>query len=444
MTKQPPPPPSIIPSIIKIDPKYANAVAQMTPVEFEQLKQDIDKRGLELSIVLNDEGVCLDGHHRIKALKELGKPIPQDKIETRHFDDSLEELEFVVIINAIRRHHTPYQRFETGLVIKQIETEKAARRQKAGKKIQIPEMHTVNIGTGIGTLVPNDTKGKASDIAAKKVGLSPTTFTRCEKIHNNASEGIRQKLRENRAKINVEYRTIQKQEKKQKLLAEALTNTAKLPDGIRLIHADFTKLGEEEILSDSVPCIFTDPPYEEKDLPKYDELGKLAMRVLQPGGSLMTYLGEGYADIVIEKLKASGLKFWTILTIELKGNHTNVHFRKVFAYCKTLLWFVKGDRLREGIPPSYMPNLVISSPPDKLLHMKGWGQSPIEAEHVIRYLTFPGEIVLDPMMGEGTTGKAAINQGRQFIGIEIDEDEYKQADLNIRKHSRERRKGEEV
>jgi site-specific DNA-methyltransferase (adenine-specific) len=442
MIKQPPPP-TIMPSIIKIDPKCANAVAQMTPVEFGQLKQDIDKRGLELSIVLNDEGVCLDGHHRIKALKELGKPIPQDKIETRHFDDPLEELEFVVIINAIRRHHTPYQRFETGLVIKQIEMEKAARRQKASKKIEVPEMHTVNIGTGIGTLVPNDTKGKASDIAAKKVGLSPATFTRCEKIHNNASEEIKQKLRENRRKINAEYKAIQKKEKKQKLLADASTNTAKLPHGIRLIQADFTKIGEE-VPSGSVPCIFTDPPYEEKDLPKYDELGKLATRVLQPGGSLVTYLGEGYADIVIEKLKASGLKFWTILTIELKGNHTNVHFRKVFAYCKTLLWFVKGDKLREGIPPSYIPNFVVSSLPEKLLHTKGWGQSPIEAEHVIKYLTFPGEIVLDPMMGEGTTGIAAINRGRQFIGIEIDEDEYKQAALNIRKHSREHPEGEEA
>ena len=33
----------------------------------------------------------------------------------------------------------------------------------------------------------------------------------------------------------------------------------------------------------------------------------------------------------------------------------------------------------------------------------------------------PGETVLDPFMGSGTTGVACIRTGRKFIGIEIDE-----------------------
>lgn len=33
----------------------------------------------------------------------------------------------------------------------------------------------------------------------------------------------------------------------------------------------------------------------------------------------------------------------------------------------------------------------------------------------------PGDVVLDTHMGAGTTGVAAINCGRKFIGIEIDE-----------------------
>ena len=32
----------------------------------------------------------------------------------------------------------------------------------------------------------------------------------------------------------------------------------------------------------------------------------------------------------------------------------------------------------------------------------------------------PGDVVLDPMMGSGTTGKMAVLEGRRFIGIEID------------------------
>ena len=39
----------------------------------------------------------------------------------------------------------------------------------------------------------------------------------------------------------------------------------------------------------------------------------------------------------------------------------------------------------------------------------------------------PGDLVLDPMMGSGTTGIVAIQEGRRFIGIEINEDYFNYA-----------------
>jgi site-specific DNA-methyltransferase (adenine-specific) len=41
--------------------------------------------------------------------------------------------------------------------------------------------------------------------------------------------------------------------------------------------------------------------------------------------------------------------------------------------------------------------------------------------HIIKASTRPASIVLDPFMGSGTTGVAAIQLGRKFIGIERDE-----------------------
>ena len=41
-----------------------------------------------------------------------------------------------------------------------------------------------------------------------------------------------------------------------------------------------------------------------------------------------------------------------------------------------------------------------------------WEQSTIEAEHMIKPLTVEGNIILDPFMGSGTTGEAALNLKR--------------------------------
>ncbi|MBQ6771446.1 MAG: site-specific DNA-methyltransferase [Bacteroidales bacterium] len=60
---------------------------------------------------------------------------------------------------------------------------------------------------------------------------------------------------------------------------------------------------------------------------------------------------------------------------------------------------------------------------------------PIElAQRVIRLYTDKGDLVLDPFLGSGTTALAAIQTGRNFIGIEMME---KYADLAAKKISNE-------
>lgn len=52
--------------------------------------------------------------------------------------------------------------------------------------------------------------------------------------------------------------------------------------------------------------------------------------------------------------------------------------------------------------------------------------------YLCRLVTPPGGIVLDPFMGSGSTGKAAIREGFQFVGIEMDPEYLAIAEARIR------------
>ena len=61
-------------------------------------------------------------------------------------------------------------------------------------------------------------------------------------------------------------------------------------------------------------------------------------------------------------------------------------------------------------------------------------QKPVALmEYLIRTYTNPSETVLDFTMGSGTTGVAAANIGRRFIGIEMDADYFAIAQARIQK-----------
>ena len=67
-------------------------------------------------------------------------------------------------------------------------------------------------------------------------------------------------------------------------------------------------------------------------------------------------------------------------------------------------------------------------------HKHHKNQKPLHLmARMIEFLTQPGDTILDPFMGSGTTGVACVQTGRNFIGIEIDEGYYNIAKARIEK-----------
>jgi site-specific DNA-methyltransferase (adenine-specific) len=61
-------------------------------------------------------------------------------------------------------------------------------------------------------------------------------------------------------------------------------------------------------------------------------------------------------------------------------------------------------------------------------------QKPVEMmEYLIRTYTNKGDTVLDNTMGSGTTGVACVRTGRNFVGIEREEQYFKIAEERINK-----------
>jgi len=175
--------------------------------------------------------------------------------------------------------------------------------------------------------------------------------------------------------------------------------------------------GDARILSaqipdESVDLIFTDPPYPKEFLPLYGWLSEIASRKLKPGGFLLAYAGNMYKYEVMCELSKHLTYFWDYIAMHA-GMGTMVWPKNTVARHKSILAFAKGI----GKPRCRTLGSWTGTGTDKRYH--AWGQDESTSRYYTDCFTLPGELVLDPFCGGGTTAVVAKQLGRNFIGFEI-------------------------
>jgi 16S rRNA G966 N2-methylase RsmD len=405
--------------------------------DIRSLAESISAVGLLQPIVINENNELIDGQRRIKAYIQLGiKEIPFYRV-------SLEQIilgEFHA--NSNRKDFTSSERVAiSDAVEKFLRTHsKGVGRPRSVQKsdeITIKESKlfadSTNGGSENNVVKFTTFSGRVKDNVSRYFGISRNTLEKEKQIVEAAErepasfEDIRQKVDKKKISIDKGFKIIQKRIKKEQIIiaTRSSTNSANNSKIATLLYGDFRE-ESKKIADDSVDLIFTDPPYASKDILVYKDLAVVAFRVLKNGGSLVVYVNHCLIPEITKYMEDAGLtRQWT-LAVKLSGPFAHFHPKKVSVKWKPLLWLAKGDNANSL---DYVSDFIESKSAEKTTFE--WEQSPIEAEHVISRLTVEGQVVCDPMMGEGTSGVAATRLDRRFTGIEIDFDKFKIAKARI-------------
>ena len=250
-----------------------------------------------------------------------------------------------------------------------------------------------------------------------------------------------------------------------------------IDEGYELHNSDcLEKLAE--MLADTFDMVFADPPYMlsnggiscqngkvvsvnkggwdasrgfEEDFEFHKKWLTACKRVLKPNGTL--WVSGTYHSIYSCGFAMQLLGFHILNDIcWFKPNASpNMSCRYFTASHETLIWGRKsktakhifnynamknGDFPKDFIkkPNTQMRSVWSIATPSK--SEKTFGRHPTQKpldllERIVLASTNEGDLVLDPFMGSGTTGVAALKHGRRFVGIEKDAEFFSLAEKRI-------------
>lgn len=167
---------------------------------------------------------------------------------------------------------------------------------------------------------------------------------------------------------------------------------------------------------ESVDVIITDPPYPKEYIGLYGILAEQAQRLLKPGGSLLAMAGQSYLPVLLKLMTRHIDYHWTLAYLTPGGQSPQIWARKVNTFWKPVLWFVKGKY--DG---NWHGDVIKSDVNDNDKRFHKWGQSESGMARLVEKFSAPGDLILDPFCGGGTTGVVSIALDRCFVGIDVDQ-----------------------
>lgn len=188
--------------------------------------------------------------------------------------------------------------------------------------------------------------------------------------------------------------------------------------------------------SDSVDLVVTDPPYESLEKhraigtttrlkhskassndwfaifpnDRFAELFAEIYRVLKRGRHFYLYCDPETMFVAKPLAEVAGFKFWKPLIWDKLRIGMGYHYR---ARYECILFFEKGKRKLNDLGVADIlehPRVIGGYPAEK---------PPAISEILISQSTEPGELVIDPFMGSGSVGAAAVGIGRDFRGNDL-------------------------
>lgn len=142
-------------------------------------------------------------------------------------------------------------------------------------------------------------------------------------------------------------------------------------------------------------------------------------RVVVPGGVVAMFTDWRQLPTTTDALQAGGM-VWRGIVPWHKPSGRPVQGRWANS-CEYVVWGTNGPRDLLALDGKALPGFFQASSPREREHIT---QKPLEVMRELVKIVPEGGTILDPFAGSGTTGVAALLEGRSFVGVELTDHYY--------------------